>query len=214
MKKAKLILPALLLMMSSMALNAQTSFGIRAGVNFQNLNGKDASGDRLDNKIKTGFHAGVLADIAVAEDFYFQPGLLYSTKGAKGEVLTSDVTINLGYIEMPLNFLYKPVLGTGKLLLGVGPYLAYGVNGKVTEDNGNGELDVKFEKAPDIPAANTVYVKPFDAGANVLVGYEFANRLSAQLNAQLGLANINAYNNDAKIHNTGFGISLGYRFGK
>ena len=36
-----------------------------------------------------------------------------------------------------------------------------------------------------------LYFKPFDAGANFVAGYEFSNRFSAQLNAQLGLVNIN-----------------------
>ena len=92
--------------------------------------------------------------------------------------------------------------------MGFGPYVAYGVGGKV--ENAGIENDVKFEKEAG-NAANTVYFKPFDAGANILFGYEFSNKLSAQLNAQLGLVNINAYDNDAKLKNTGFGVSLGYR---
>ncbi|HEY9364432.1 MAG TPA: porin family protein [Chitinophagaceae bacterium] len=189
---------------------AQTpaTFGIRAGVNFQNVNGENTNGDKLDNKIKTGFNAGITADIPVAPDFYFQPGLLYSAKGAKLEN-TDDGKLSLNYVELPLNFLYKPVLGTGKLLMGFGPYLAYGIGGKV--ENAGLEADVKFKKEAG-NEANTVYYKPLDAGANLLFGYEFSNKVSAQLNAQLGLVNINAYDNDAKYKNTGFGVSLGYKF--
>jgi hypothetical protein len=56
-----------------------------------------------------------------------------------------------------------------------------------------------------------------DAGANLLAGYEFSNRISFQLNAQLGLAKINSkYENSpnakTSAKNTGFGVSLGYRF--
>ncbi|MDD3742623.1 MAG: hypothetical protein PHX54_03260 [Lentimicrobiaceae bacterium] len=62
---------------------------------------------------------------------------------------------------------------------------------------------------------NKYYVKPFDAGANFLFGYEFEGGLSAQLNAQWGLLDIMPdYGVDTKatLKNTGFGISLGYRF--
>ena len=57
--------------------------------------------------------------------------------------------------------------------------------------------------------------KRFDAGANLLAGYEFSNKLSFQLNAGLGL--VNMYNrpdsdNKTTVKNTGFGVSLGYRF--
>jgi hypothetical protein len=38
---------------------------------------------------------------------------------------------------------------------------------------------------------DVVYIRPMDAGANMLVGYEFGNRVSFQLNTQLGLTKIN-----------------------
>ena len=53
-----------------------TAFGVRAGVNFQNINGKDANDDKLENDLITAFHAGVQVDIPIAPQFYFQPGLL------------------------------------------------------------------------------------------------------------------------------------------
>ncbi len=64
---------------------------------------------------------------------------------------------------------------------------------------------------------NVVYLRPLDAGANFLVGYEFGNRISFQLNAQLGLTKINseyegASNDKTSAKNTGFGFSLGFRF--
>lgn len=195
-----------------------TTFGIRAGVNLQNLNGKEADGDKLENKLVPRFNVGVNAEIPVATDFYLQPGLLFATKGTKSEGgLSGDDKLTLSYIELPVNFIYKPTLGAGKLLLGFGPYVAYGIGGKVKSDVG-GDIDVKFKgdvEAGDDPAK--AYFKPFDAGANLLFGYELSNRLSAQLNAQLGLVNIlpdyaGAQDSDARAANTGFGISLGYRF--
>jgi hypothetical protein len=192
-----------------------TTFGIRAGVNFQNINGKDANGDKLENKIKTGFNAGVNAEIPVATDFYIQPGVLFSTKGAKFE--NSDDKINLSYVEVPVNLVYKPLLGTGRVMIGFGPYAGFAVGGKIKQAAGD-DFDIKFEK--DITQTENqswAYAKRFDAGANFLAGYEFSNKLSFQLNAQLGLININS--NNASIlddktarKNTGFGISAGYRF--
>jgi len=194
-----------------------TTFGVRAGVNFQNINGRDASDDKLENKLATRFHVGANAEIPIAPEFYVQPGILFSTKGAKlADGFAGDPSLNLSYIEVPVNVLYKPTLGAGKLLLGFGPYVAYGIGGKLKTEGA--DTDVKFKgtvKAGDDP--NTVYYKPFDAGANFLFGYEFANRFSAQLNAQLGLVNINSGydgipDTDARSANTGFGVSVGYRF--
>ena len=201
-----------------------TSFGLRAGVNFQNINGKDDNGDKLKNDMLTGFNIGLNAEIPVGIDFYFQPGLLYTIKGAKskdvilGETFNSKVKIS--YLELPLNFLYKPMLGKGHLLLGFGPYVALGLSGKVTYEGGgsNQSADVKFKNTVKLTDPDDVfYLRPLDAGANMLAGYEFGNKVSFQLNTQLDLIKINpeyegVSNDKTSAKNTGFGFSLGYRF--
>lgn len=211
--KTKTLLIAATILCSAMFAQSQTTFGIRAGVNFQNLNGKDGSDDKLDNKLKTGFNAGVNAEIPVGIDFYVQPGVLFSTKGAKIE--DSDDKIDLSYVEVPVNFIYKPALGSGRLILGFGPYAAFAIGGKYKPESGD-DVDIEFEKkVTPVQYATGFYAKRFDAGANLLFGYEWANKLSVQLNAGLGLVNINpeieGVDTDATTKNTGFGLSLGYR---
>ena len=194
-----------------------TTFGVRTGVNFQNINGRDAGDDKLENKMAPRFHIGVNAEIPIAPEFYVQPGLLFTTKGAKiDNDLGGDPTLSLSYIEIPVNLLYKPVVGNGKLLVGFGPYIAYGIGGKYKTEGD--DYKVKFKNNVETgDEFDAVYFKPFDAGANLLFGYEFTKHFSAQLNAQLGLVNINSnYDNipdtDARSANTGFGVSVGYRF--
>ena len=61
--------------------DTRITFGVRAGVNFQNFNGKDENGDKLKNDLIVGFNAGVNVEIPVAPDFVLQPGLLFTVKG-------------------------------------------------------------------------------------------------------------------------------------
>ena len=203
--KSGIILTGSLLVLISFTAVAQNrpTFGLRAGINFQNINGKNSEGDKLDNKIKTGFHAGINAEMPVGIDFYLQPGLIFTTKGAKDRNI--DAVTRLSYIEIPVNLLYKPVLGEGKLLLGFGPYVAVAVGGE-TEVNGLVNT-IEF-------GGNPGELKRVDAGANMLAGYEFRNKLSVQLNTGLGLINLkNRISSDTKSisRNTGFGVSLCYR---
>jgi len=192
----------------------RTTFGVRGGVNFFNITGKDANGDKYSNNINTRFHVGVNAEIPVGTGSYLQPGILYSQKGAE---YSGDNEVNLSYIEVPVNFVYKPVLGTGRLLLGFGPYIGVGLDGKVKSSNGT-NTDVEFtnDHNSENDAPTYAEYKRLDYGGNLLAGYELANNLSFQLNAQLGLANLapatNGTNSKAKLNNTGFGISVGYRF--
>jgi len=179
------------------------SFGILAGVNFQNLNGKLSSGDKLDNDMLLGFHGGVNVQIPIAPDFYFQPGLMFAIKGAKNTTIIFDAEFTdetrINYIEMPLNLVYKGALGTGFVMLGFGPYLAYGISGKqIIEGN-----SFAFERGTDYDA--------FDAGGNIFAGYEMASGIFLQLDTQLGMVNINPEDKPT-TKNTGFGLSLGYRF--
>lgn len=212
--KIRIFTFAMILLISVQFATAQkTSFGILGGVNFQNLNGKDSDGDKLENTIKPGFHAGVNVQIPIVPDFYFQPGLLFSTKGCKNTESEEDMKINISYLELPLNLLYKPLVGKGHFMLGFGPYLGYGISGKIFY--GNDSEDIEFKNK--IETANgTFTLKPFDAGANIFAGYELPAGIFFQLNTQLGLLSIypeyEGSENEITLKNTGFSLSAGYRF--
>jgi len=227
--KTKILTLSAFLIFSTLALQAQINFGILGGVNFQNINGKDNNGNKLENGLLTGFHAGVNVIIPVAPDFYFQPGLLFSVKGAKNDFFSPPTkasgdlvtTTRLSYVEMPLNLLYRPQLGEGYILLGFGPYIAIGIGGKENSEFGSisYKRDVKYKNTVTnvIDLINNAYYKPFDAGANIFFGYELSMGVFLQLNAQLGLLKINpeyswATDSKASYKNTGYGLSIGYRF--
>jgi hypothetical protein len=200
------------------------SCGVLAGINFQNINGKDGNGDKLSNDMIVGFHAGANALIPIVPEFFFQPGLLFSTKGAKHKYSLLGTsytdTYNLTYLEVPLNFVYKGSLGGGFVMVGFGPYVAYGIGGKVKTKGGSSSQDrkIKFKNVVETGDDLTVpYSRAFDAGANIFAGYEMASGLFAQLNTQFGMLKINSEykifpDDKTSEKNTGFGISIGYRF--
>jgi len=215
---------ALSITMASAQGTDKLSFGVLGGVNFQNLNGKDMSGDKLENEMILGFHAGVNIQIPIAPQFYFQPGLIFSTKGAKNNssILGVDytTTTKLSYVEMPLNLVYKALLGNGYFMLGFGPYVGYGIAGKVVTEGGSISLDqdIEFQNVVETTDDMTVpYYKALDFGGNIFAGYEMSNGIFAQFNTQLGMVKINPEykilpDDESIVKNTGFGLSLGYRF--
>ena len=203
--------------------SAQTGARVigRAGVNFTNITGKDFEGDKDNGKLKTGFHIGADVEIPLADEFFIQPGVLFSTKGAKSDDSEDATTINLSYVEIPVSFIYKPVLGNGRLILGAGPYAGVAVGGKVKFD-GDADSDIEFENkvsAEDYANSDNLILRRLDFGANIMAGYEMASGLSIQLNSQFGLANLHpditglpSGFKQPKANNTGFGVSVGYRF--
>lgn len=205
------------------------TFGVLAGMNLQNFNGTDFWGEKLDNKIALGYHLGLNAMIPIAPDFFFQPGLLFSAKGARKKIIELPIkaddnsvmtNIRLSYLEVPLNLLFRPQLGDGHILLGFGPYMAYGITGKVKTKGGSltNEMKVKFKNSVMLNDPSTyAYYRTLDAGANIFAGYELYSGIFIQLNVQLGLLKVNpSYellsNDKTSYKNTGFGLSAGYRF--
>ncbi|NSL89561.1 porin family protein [Chitinophaga solisilvae] len=238
MKKSVLLIAVALV--GSMSTFAQVKFGVKAGLN---LSGATAKAD--DKKVEglksaTGFHIGGIADISLAENFSLQPGLIYSQKGFKFEEpfdgpgsQTVTMTSKMSYIEVPVNFLYRANLGSGKIFGGVGPYFAYGIGGKVKfaglgpigdlpgMDDYFSNRKIKFDgkKLSETATAEEEkeyfkndHYKGFDAGANVMIGYELKFGLFFTANYSLGLTN-GAVEDKASYKNKSFGISVGYMFG-
>lgn len=188
--------------------------GLLGGINIQNFYGKNSNGDDLNYNLMPGFHAGANINLPVGADLFIQPGLLFSNKGARQEIITDQIrTTKLYYIEVPLNLLYRPQLGDGHLLLGCGPYGAYGIMGKEI-NSPYGTVPVKFLNKADLNNNSYIYYKPFDTGINILAGYEMFNGIFINLNTQMGLLKINSYyiEDQASKKNIGFGLSAGYRF--
>jgi len=123
--KIKIIALTICILLISMAAKAQTTFGILERVNFQNINGTESDGDKLNNDLIVGFLVGMNVMIPVAPDFYFNPVLLFSVKGAENENLGITSTYKINYLEMPLNLTYKAKLGNGHILLGFGTSLGF-----------------------------------------------------------------------------------------
>lgn len=217
---------------SSIQTNAQSNsnstnhveFGIQTGIQFQNINGTDVNNNKLNNNLLIAFNAGLNITFTIVPEFFVQSGLLYSLKGATGEEIDFGVVmkrnIKINYIELPIHLLYKPMLGNGHLILGIGPYIALGISGKVKYEGGGASLTqtIKFKNSVSLTdPGNYSYFRPLDAGADLVAGYEFSNNISFQLNAQLGLIKINPkyeFANDSKTSakNTGFGLTIGYHF--
>lgn len=209
--------------------HAQTKVGIRAGMNFSNVLMKGEAGNRNSTESIPGFHIGLTVDIPLVANFYLQPAALYSGKGFKQTDSWfagsgNDLKVNVSYIEIPLNLIYKPRLGSGKVLVGAGPYAAYGTGGRWKSETdvlvGDIRIDNRgdaiFKKdAMDGEFGSYLYGKPWDFGANFLVGYEFHNKISLQLNAQLGIKDlqpeVGGVERGGRLKNKSCGISVGYK---
>ncbi|GGH27630.1 PorT family protein [Sphingobacterium alkalisoli] len=198
MKKTCLAVAALL---CSAGLYAQSSFGIKGGLNLA------SEYARMDNqssttKILPSFHVGAYYDARVSSGFSIQPGVLLQGKGGRFEDGGETLSDKFLYLEVPINFLGRVSAGSGEVFFGGGPYLAYGLSAKVT--SGRSSIHMEWGSQPN-------QLNRFDAGLGFLAGYRFFNGLVLSLNSTAGF--INMSNLDATFQNRVSSISIGYEFG-
>ncbi len=192
----KLLLCAAMLAGTVCMTNAQDKieFGVRAGLNINSL-----SEDGWKSRV--GYHVGAVMDWNVAENLYVQPGLYFTTRGAKAD--GADVKINMNYLQIPVSVSYRfPVSDNVKIDVNAGPYVACGLGGKLKSSDEEESYEVKVFGSEGI-------CKRFDAGLRFGAGVHI-QRISLGLIYDLGLTNI--ADSEGKIKNGSFQISLGYNF--
>ncbi len=191
MKKILLSLGAAVLLAAGA--QAQTSWGLKAGVNLGKYSGIEG-GLQDYAKMNPSFYVTGFADLPVAANFSIQPGVSLQGKGAKykasGDLGEGTFTQNVMSIEVPVNAVYYIPAGySGSVFLGAGPYIGFNVSGKqkVSGDfegwEGSNTRDLSF--SGDDKDMNVI-----DAGANFMAGYKFNNGLLINAGYNLGLTQL------------------------
>lgn len=201
------------------AINAQENirFGITGGVDYTTMT------KIVDGGWKFGYKVGVISDIPIKNRFYFQPSLLFSSKGYKdkewadirdwnGEPIENvSFSQNANFIELPLMFAYKfPSSGyIGKVMIYAGPYIAYGIAGKSKFSNSLlDELSFNTFEGSELLGTedeNALKLKRFDCGFSVGIAEDFG-RIKVSLQYDQGI--IKAWG-DAKTYHYGVFLGLG-----
>lgn len=143
----KIITLLLLTLGSSSVINAQTTtktttsetkIGVKGGLNMSNLYTNEVE----DENVLTGFNVGLFIEMPLTSTISLQPEFLYTTKGSEQKynnaITQGTAKFRLNYIEVPL--MVKAKL-TNNFNLQFGPYAAYLIDSKVTNENNNGTFN-------------------------------------------------------------------------
>lgn len=190
----------ILILAATTVVKAQVNLGVKGGINMSNIYGEDVT----DTNVKFGFNVGILADYEFSYNSAIQSGLFLTTKGYKLDDDEDEIKVNSMYLQLPVHYAYKLDVTPGtRIVLHGGPYLAYGIGGKITDGE---EADTFGDDG---------IFKRFDAGLGIGVGAEFGPIL-LDLGWDFGLADI--YNDDffegetGSVKNMNAYLSVGYRF--
>lgn len=182
--------------MLTMAQDSKVSWNAKAGLNLSNWTSADVQG----NNAKLGFKVGVGMEYAFNNIWSLQPSLFLSTKGTKYSESGLKVTVNQMYLDLPVYVQARVhIEGETNLLFSAGPYIAYGIGGKISSNLGTNDTNTFGKNGLD----------EFDAGVGFGVGFEFGKVLVG-LDGQVGSVNLKDVEGAAQ--NINFSVTLGYKF--
>lgn len=192
-----------LLCMASIAANAQvtTSAGLKLQANYSKYRLSGMPG--VDSKYGVGAGAGGFLKVGFGEHFAIQPELLFNFNRSK---LKSDQSGKLRYmgLELPVYAVGQINAGSGKIFLGAGPYLAYGLSNKL-KDGTSVSLYKKQE------GQSKAAMSRLDYGVGAILGYEFGSGLLVNAGYKLGLKDqLKASGSSMKV--SAFSLGVGYKF--
>lgn len=171
-------------------------FGVNAGFN---LSTASYNNPASETSYRPGLRFGVTADYYLSKRLFFQSGLTFATKGSeirnfdrgfKEESLpTEKRTYRQMYLQLPVMVGYKFTLGKDfDLLLSAGPYVAYGVGGKIKDEISSGKFPDGSTEKKYFPFSHN-QLRRFDYGLAFGLQAEY-RKIRIGIGYELGLNDI------------------------
>jgi|WetSurMetagenome_2_1015567.scaffolds.fasta_scaffold90698_3 hypothetical protein len=226
MKKSLILI---LIICSTKLSYGQLSIGVSAGSNLSSMSVSlwDISTFKINPMF--GINANLIADYKFNPNLSIWTGLSISQKGFNQHIKyyyrpgldsTADMTSRLFFLELPVYLKFNTTFKHINVFYGAGPYIAYGLQGKVTT-NITGRVDlttidkIKWDKSYDYSSdlLNTygyANIKRLDFGIGTILGVSYKNFI-LKASYQYGLQNLMwEYRQDEKMSNSSLSISFGF----
>ncbi|AMM50533.1 hypothetical protein TH61_04185 [Rufibacter sp. DG15C] len=216
MKKVLLVVAAVCSSYFAQAQDGGIKLGLKAGINYANITGDDASS--ADPRI--GLHFGAFADYGINEMVSIRPEIMFSGKGFKmeesesnifeaGDRYSMEMTQQINYIDVPVLAHIKQ----GNFFLEVGPQVSFLMSAKGTVKGTYKAADGTSESEEDSDSS-TDGLRSVGLGYALGAGYELSNGVALSLRYNGDFTGIAEEDDDAKIKNSVIQLSVSYRISK
>lgn len=184
---------------------SQARFDIHGGMSMANITNSEAD-------LKVGYTLGVGMDYSFNDMWSFQSGLNFTSKGCKASEAGVDLKMNPVYLDIPLLAALKINITEGnRFLINLGPYVGFGLGGKMTVEQGGAEIGTKLFKKVD--GAQEAVMNRCAVGLQYGIGFELDNHYLINLTGQYGFTNmVKESFADESNKNLAFLLTVGYRF--
>lgn len=209
-----LVLCTLLLCATITAQTEKVKIGVKAGLNIASLTFDE---NELESSQKTGFTAGIMAEIPLAKNFSVQPEVLYSQQGMKFSYSDIDVA-NSSYKSMiTLNYLNIPVMLKYYVLKGLSVQAGPQIGILLKSNNKYQDNFLGYDNHENYNLSD--YTNAFDTSVNLGLGYQFKDKFYVDLRYNISYSDVfkeaNSNGNyviNSDMRNRVFQITIGYFF--
>lgn len=206
----------------------KVSFGIKAGLSYSTLYGKEIGYVFAENKAtyEPGYHFGVIVDNKIGKKFWLKHELIFNQK-IVGIKLSDSINdkysskLKMSYLELqPFNAAFQ----SKGFQVYAGPYISVLLGAQIQRKDNNGNIftDHSIFGTANNNESENKYLQKLDFGINIGLEYQLPIGLSMGAKYTHGFTDIfqyaNSYSNgntktdNIKIYNRGWMISVGYFF--
>ena len=195
---------------------SQMKFGVKGGITESSAK-EDLNLPNTKYSLQTGLQIGFFADKPLTDNIIFRSSFQLTQKGYKSVVGNPggpfywNRDLSTTYLELPLDILYKfKFNNTSSLLLGTGPVLSYGIQGrlKATHVTMNNNQQLHTQTSTDNKIFRNNLDRRFDFGWNASGGIQRC-RILFTMSYNHGISNVVKDDNQS-LKNRSFAFTVGY----
>lgn len=200
MKKAVLLILAVVLF--SAGYSQDIRWGVQGGLNLSGGIAKE-TGVTIKGDPAVGYALGVLADIPLANPKWsIRPGLTFQHEASNADIFADETYIRVNYFNLPVDVVFHPDFAGKRWVFGLGPWFAYGLSGKYTQDGYT--YSIRFGSSEDNDAHR------LDLGLDAMAGYQLKPDMMLTAKFDFGLKDVSAQPDFVTIYTRSFGVNFVY----
>jgi hypothetical protein len=177
-------------------------WGVQGGLNLSGGIAKE-TGVVIHGDLGVGYALGVLADIQLANPKWsIRPALSFQHEASNADIFDDGTYIRVNYFNLPIDVVYHPDFAEKRWVFGLGPWFAYGLSGKYTQDGATYKIDFGSSDLND--------AHHLDFGLDAMVGYALKPDMMLTAKLDFGLRDVSAQADFVTIYTRSFGVNFVY----
>lgn len=202
MKKIKSFFLVCVVAMATRVEAQDIHWGFQGGLSLSGGIAKE-TGVTIKGKPGLGFAFGVLGDYQLSNPKWsIRAGLTFQHEASVADIFDDQTHIRVNYINLPIDLVWHPDFAQKRWVFGAGPWFAYGLSGKYTQDGATYSIEFGSSEAND--------AHRLDLGLDLMAGYKLNEDMMLTAKFDLGLKDVSAQPDFVTIHTGSFGVNFVY----